>query len=407
MVESSEVIIERIGAQGDGVAMHGGEAVYVPFALPGERWHVGTGDAVRLADSPERVAPICRHFLRCGGCLAQHMSPDLYRAWKRDLVVEAFRHRGIAADVQPLEVVRAGSRRRAFLGVERRGAEVIIGFREEGQHTLVDLVECPVLDAAIVAAVPGFRMLARIVMADRAGGRLVVTKLDHGLDVAFDNGRRDLSPHEQAEAARVAREVRLVRLVVAGQPIMVAEAPAVTIGGVAVEVEPSVFLQAVPDAERLLADFCVASLPKSAKEVADLFSGVGTFTLPLARRAKVAAFDSDKRAIAALSGAVRHAQGLKPVTAVVRDLFRDPLSVRELNLFDAVVLDPPRAGAQEQAERLARSKVATVIAVSCNPATLARDARVLIDGGYRMGPVRAIDQFLYSAHVEAAVMFRR
>ncbi|MGE0023759.1 MAG: class I SAM-dependent RNA methyltransferase, partial [Hyphomicrobium sp.] len=202
-------------------------------------------------------------------------------------------------------------------------------------------------------------------------------------------------------------DMRLVRLVVAGVPIVVAGSLAVTIGGVAVEVEPSIFLQAVPEAERGLADFCLASLPKSAKEVADLFSGVGTFTLPLARRAKVAAFDSDKRAIAALSGAVRHAQGSKPVTAAVRDLFRDPLSVRELNLFDAVVLDPPRAGAQEQAERLARSKVATVIAVSCNPATLARDARILIDGGYRMGPVRAIDQFLYSAHVEAAVVFRR
>ncbi|MGE3229078.1 MAG: class I SAM-dependent RNA methyltransferase [Hyphomicrobium sp.] len=407
MTEGREIVIERIGAKGDGVVIEGGEAVYVPFALPGERWRVGAGEAVRLSESPARAAPLCRHFLQCGGCLAQHMSPDLYRAWKHGLVIEAFRHRGIAAEVAPLEVVQAGSRRRAFLGVERRGADVIIGFREEGQHKLVDLVECPVLDAMIVAAVPGLRALARVVMADRAGGRLVVTKLDHGLDVAFDNGRRDLSPYEQAEAARLARDMRLVRLVVAGVPIVVAGSLAVTIGGVAVEVEPSIFLQAVPEAERGLADFCLASLPKSAKEVADLFSGVGTFTLPLARRAKVAAFDSDKRAIAALSGAVRHAQGSKPVTAAVRDLFRDPLSVRELNLFDAVVLDPPRAGAQEQAERLARSKVATVIAVSCNPATLARDARILIDGGYRMGPVRAIDQFLYSAHVEAAVVFRR
>ncbi|MGE0025056.1 MAG: hypothetical protein AB7S70_15655, partial [Hyphomicrobium sp.] len=187
MTEGREIVIERIGAKGDGVVIEGGEAVYVPFALPGERWRVGAGEAVRLSESPARAAPLCRHFLQCGGCLAQHMSPDLYRAWKHGLVIEAFRHRGIAAEVAPLEVVQAGSRRRAFLGVERRGADVIIGFREEGQHKLVDLVECPVLDAMIVAAVPGLRALARVVMADRAGGRLVVTKLDHGLDVAFDN----------------------------------------------------------------------------------------------------------------------------------------------------------------------------------------------------------------------------
>jgi 23S rRNA (uracil1939-C5)-methyltransferase len=407
MGEGVDIVIERLGAKGDGVATRGGEALYVPFALPGERWRLDGETAERLTDSPERAAPVCRHFLQCGGCLAQHMSPALYRDWKRKLVVEAFRHRGIAAEVAPLVVVDAASRRRAFLGVERRGAEVLIGFREEGQHRLVDLVECPVLDPLIVAAVPGLRALARHVMPDRAGGRLVVTRLDSGLDVAFDNGRKDLSPHEKAEVAALAQGMRLARLVVGGEVIVAAGKPVVMIGGVAVEIEPGLFLQAVPQAEGLLADLCVKALPKSARTVADLFSGVGTLTLPLARRAPVAAYDSDRRAIAALSNAVRHAQGLKPVTAVVRDLFRDPLSARELNAFDAVVLDPPRAGAAEQAERLAKSKVPVVIAVSCNPATLARDARALIDGGYRMGPVTPIDQFLYSAHVETVAVFRR
>jgi 23S rRNA (uracil1939-C5)-methyltransferase len=195
--------------------------------------------------------------------------------------------------------------------------------------------------------------------------------------------------------------------VVGGEAIVAAGKPVVTIGGVAVEIEPGLFLQAVPQAERLIADLCVKALPKSVKTAADLFSGVGTLAIPLARRASVSAYDSDKRAIAALANAVRHAQGLKPLTAVVRDLFRDPLSARELGSFDAVVFDPPRAGAAEQAERLAKSKVPLVIAVSCNPATLARDARMLIDGGLRMGPVTPIDQFLYSAHVEALAVFRR
>lgn len=407
MADSTEIVVERLGAKGDGVTARGGEAVYVPFGLPGERWLVGPAKATRLSDSPDRAEPVCRHFLRCGGCLAQHMSPTLYRDWKRGLVVEMFRHRGIDAEVAPLVVVDAASRRRAFLGVERRGADVIIGFREEGQHTLVDLAECPVLDPLIVAAVPGLRAMARRVMVDRAGGRLVVTKLDHGLDVSFDNGRKNLSPHEKAEVGALAQKMGLTRLVVGGELIVAAGRPVVTIGGVEVEIEPGIFLQAVPQAERLLADLCVAALLKSAKTAADLFSGVGTLTLPMARRASVTAYDSDKRAIAALSGAVRHAQGLKPVTALVRDLFRDPLSVRELAAFDAVVLDPPRAGAAAQAERLAKSKVPLVIAVSCNPATLARDARCLIDGGYRMGPVTPIDQFLYSAHVEAVAVFRR
>lgn len=407
MAEVNEVVIARLGGKGDGIAECEGDATYVPFGLPGERWRIGGTVAERVSESAERAEPVCRHFLQCGGCVAQHMSPTLYRDWKRGLVVEAFRHRGIAAEVAPAVVVDAASRRRAFLGVERRGETVIIGFREEGQHTLVDLAECPVLDPLIVTAVPGLRSLTRRVMADRAGGRLVVTRLDRGLDVSFDNGRKDLSPHEKAEIAMLARTLGLVRLVVAGELIVATGRPVVTLGGVEVEIEPGLFLQAVPQAERLLADICLDALPKRIKAIADLFSGVGTLTLPLARRAAVTAFDSDRRAIGALTHAVRHAQGLKPVTAQVRDLFRDPLSARELAAFDAVVFDPPRAGAADQAERLAKSKVPVVIAVSCNPATLARDARLLIDGGYRMGAVTPVDQFLYSPHVEAVAVFRR
>jgi 23S rRNA (uracil1939-C5)-methyltransferase len=167
------------------------------------------------------------------------------------------------------------------------------------------------------------------------------------------------------------------------------------------------FLQAVPEAERLMIDLVVAALPKKAKRVGDLFSGLGTFTFPLAKRVQVSAFDSDRRAIEGLQAATRRTTGLKPIEARVRDLFREPLSPKELDAFDAVVLDPPRAGAAEQSERLARSKVPVVIAVSCAPATLARDARTLIDAGFKMGPVVPIDQFLYSPHIEAVTVFRR
>jgi len=407
MAEGAEVLIARLGAQGDGVGLSGGEPVYVPFALPGEKWRVGEGVAALVSEGVNRKEPICRHFRQCGGCMSQHMQDDLYTIWKTEIVREAFQHRAIAADVKPIVRVKAGSRRRAFLGVERRGRAVTIGFREEGQHTLVDMAECPVLDQTIVAAVPGLRELALRVMPDRTGGRLVVTRLDHGLDVSFDNGRKDLTPAERSEIAALAAGLRLVRLMVGGEMIVQGGSVSVTIAGVEIEPAPSVFLQAVPEAEALLIDLVVGALPKRAKKALDLFAGVGTLAFPLARHVAVTAFDSDKRAISALSTAARMAQGLKPIEGRVRDLFREPLSVRELDSFDVIVFDPPRAGAAAQAERIAKSKVPVVIAVSCNPATFARDARTLIDGGYGMGPVTPIDQFLYSPHVEAAAVFRR
>ena len=408
MPEPLDVEIVRIGARGDGVAMRDGAPVYVPYALPGERWRLDAEGNARFADGPSgRAEPVCQHFMTCGGCVAQHMPPEVYRAWKRDLVAEAFRHRGIDAEVEPLVSVAAGSRRRAAFGVHVTGSSVVLGFREEGSHTLVDLAECPVLDPAIVAAFGGFKALARRILRDGETGRLAVTKLDQGLDVAFDAVRKGLSPDVRETLAGDARRMGLVRLSIGAELIMAAGAATVTIAGAAIRVEPSLFLQAVPEAEQALAALVLAGLPKRVKSIADLFAGVGTLTLPLARRAAVFAFDSDRQAIAALGDAVRHAQGLKPVTARVRDLFREPLSARELAGFDAAVLDPPRAGAAAQAERLAASKVPVVIAVSCNPQTLARDARTLIDGGYRMGRVTPVDQFVYSAHVEAVAVFRR
>jgi 23S rRNA (uracil1939-C5)-methyltransferase len=407
MGEALEVEITQLGARGDGVAECAGEPVYVPFALPGERWRLDGGGPKRLTESPERSAPVCRHFGLCGGCVAQHMSRRLQDAWKRDIVVNAFRHRGIAADVAPLRRLAAHSRRRAFLGVERRGSNVVIGFREEGQHKLVDVEECPVLDPKIVTALGRLRNMARVAMPEGQGGRLVVTRLDGGLDVSFDNGSRALEPAARAELAALAQAAGLVRLTVGGEPIFLGGAAAITIDGVAVEPVQGAFLQAVPEAEALLIGHVLAALPPKARRVADLFSGIGTFTFALARRAPVSAFDSDKRAIGALAAAAKRAQGLKPIEARARDLFRDPLSARELEAFDAVVLDPPRAGACAQAERIAKSKVRIVIAVSCNPATLARDARTLIDGGYKLGTVTPIDQFIYSPHVEAVTVLCR
>lgn len=408
MIDAAEVTIARLGGKGDGIARLKDGECFVPGALPGERWSLlADEEPRRLSDSPDRVAPPCPHFGACGGCMAQHMSERLYLDWKHQIVREAFAHRGIAADVRPVLKMPLRSRRRAFLGIERRGSRVLAGFREEGQHALVDIAQCLLLDPAIMAALPALKEMAKIAMPEGKSGRLVVTSLDQGLDVAFDNGHKLLRPDERAALARLAETARIARLVVAGDPIVVRAEPRLRLGGVEVDVPPSLFLQAVPEAERVMTELVLAALPKKVKRVADLFAGLGTFTFPLAREVQVAAFDSDRRAISVLEAAVRRASGLKPVEARVRDLFREPLSPRELDGFDAVVVDPPRAGAAEQTARIARSKVPVVIAVSCAPATQARDARVLIEAGFAMGPVHPIDQFIYSPHVEVVTVFRR
>lgn len=409
MTEAVDVTIAALGAQGDGIVSAAANVpTYVPFALPGERWRISEGEvAQRLSDSPQRVAPPCRHFGVCGGCATQHMSEDLYAAWKRDIVVQAFAHRGLAAQVADLRVISTGSRRRAVFGVARSGDDIVLGFREEGRHRLVDLHECVILDRTIVAAMPQLRTLAAAILpcSGGAGVRLVVTRLDHGLDVAFEtDGKPDAAVVQRIGA--MAGAAGIVRLCIAGEVVLRAGPTSLSIGPARVEPPPGIFLQAVPEAERTMTGLVLGAVGK-AKTVADLFCGLGTFTFSLARRARVLAVDSDKRAVSTLAIAAKATHGVKPIATKARDLFREPLSPRELDDFEVVVFDPPRAGAQAQCERLARSKVRTVVAVSCNPATLARDARLLIDGGYDMGEVTPIDQFIFTPHVEVIAAFRR
>lgn len=415
MTEPTEIEIVRIGAQGDGVAETPAGAVFIPFALPGERWEIADGDAHRLTSSPERVPAPCRHFGVCGGCVAQHMSDAVYTRWKMGIVAEAFRHRGFDADIAPLVRLAPGTRRRAVLGAALKGRDIHLGFREDGQHRLVDLETCVILDPAIVAVLEPLRALSRLLLAhspkprkgpDDRSARITVTQLDAGLDVAIDAGRSVLPADLGAALAGIAEAARLVRLSIDGETLFMRGRPTLTVGGVPTEPPPSVFLQAVPEAEAQLAALVLAALGK-AKRVADLFCGIGTFTFPMARKAEVLAVDSDAKAIATLQYAAKHAQGLKRIEARPRDLFREPLSRTELAGFDAVVFDPPRAGASGQAEALARSKVPQVVAVSCNPATLARDVRTLVDGGYRLETVTPVDQFIYAPHIEVVAVLRR
>jgi len=410
MNELRELRITRVGAQGDGVADDGGAAIFVPFTLTGERVAVDvSGERARLLEvlepSGERVKPVCRHFGVCGGCSVQHMASDAYLAWKRESVVAAFRTRGLDVGVAPL-IAPGGKRRRAVFTVERTESRLVVGFHEAASHALVSIEECPVLDPNIVAALPALTELLAPLISKRGEARLTVLLTNAGLDVRIDGTARQLTSDVRTRLASGANALRLARLTIGDDVVCQTLTPLLTFGTVDVAPHSGAFVQAVAEAEREIAGLIITAIGK-AKSVADLFCGMGAFTFPLAAKARVSAFDGDREAIATLEAAARKATGLKPITARVRDLFREPLSPLELNEHDAVVFDPPRVGAEAQAKKLARSKVKTIVAVSCNPATLTRDARYLIDGGYKLESVTPVDQFVYSAHVEVVAVFRR
>jgi 23S rRNA (uracil1939-C5)-methyltransferase len=402
----SEVLhIERLGAQGDGIATVADGQVFVPFTLPGETVRAladGKGRAELLEvvePAADRVAPACRHFGTCGGCSLQHMATASYLEWKRGRVVEALRHEGIDAPVGQTLPCDAGTRRRAVFAAARGP---LLGFRKAMSHAIVDIGECPILLPAIERALPVLRELVAILARGKDPFRLTVTSTASGLDVAAgDCPALDEPTRRAASAFAIANA--FARLSVDGEVVVEPKKPAVMVEDIAVHLPPAGFLQAVADAEEAMAGLAMGHLGR-AKSVADLFSGSGAFSLRLARRHKVHAVEADAGALAALDRAVRSASGLKPVTIERRDLFRRPLLPRELAQFDGVLFDPPRAGAEAQARHIAASVVPQVVAVSCNPATLARDLRILVDGGYRVEAVTPVDQFLWSPHVEAVAL---
>jgi 23S rRNA (uracil1939-C5)-methyltransferase len=410
--EAHQIEIQRLGSRGEGIAHHGGRPLYVAATLPGEivsvtetgSEHIAADTIVRA--SPDRIDPVCRHFGTCGGCQLQHMATAPYLAWKRNLIIEAFAARGIDVVPEPVRVVSLGARRRAVLTAHRTGRRTLIGFHAARSHDIVAIEECPVMVPEIVRALPTIAEIAGSLATEDRPVRATVLAADNGLDVAFEGEGRRIAAKAIAASAAAMTQARILRLTVDGAPMLANASPVVRLGTASVIPPPGCFLQASAEAEAALVAIVLDAVGKS-KRVADLFCGVGTFTFHLARRARVLAVDSDKASIAALDIAARATPGLKPIETRRRDLFTDPLSPLELAALDAVVFDPPRAGAAAQAAALARSKIKTVVAVSCNPATLARDVRLLIDGGYKLASVTPVDQFVYSAHIEAVAVLRR
>ena len=415
VAEIEHFVIDHVGHHGDGVVIAGSGNIYVPYTLGGETVEAETvpgrhPDRRRLFKveiaSAERIAPFCPHFGVCGGCAIQHWEAGPYAAWKRELVVTALAQAGIDCTVAPLVDAHGAGRRRITLHARRGTHDVLtVGYAAAGSHDIVPIDRCPILDPQLGGAIEAAWAVAEPLIAMGKPLDIQATATASGLDVDV-RGSGPVSSAMIAQLSRIAEQHRLARLTRHGELVLMRTPPVISIGAAQVALPPGAFLQATVAGEETLAAL-VSEHCKRAKHLADLFCGVGPFALRLAAKSKVAAFDSDAGAVAALQKAVTATSGLKPIKAEARDLFRRPLMPQELRDYDTVVFDPPRQGAQAQVTQLAASKVPTVVAVSCNVSTFARDAKILIDGGYRIDGVTPVDQFRHTPHVELVARFRR
>jgi 23S rRNA (uracil1939-C5)-methyltransferase len=345
--------------------------------------------------------PFCKYYGACGGCQLQHVEEAEYRRVKLAIITDALKARGIEWPDLELIDAHGEGRRRVALHVRKKDGKITAGFMARRSHDLIDIDACPIIVPSLARATGIARMLG-----DKLGDcDVALTAADNGLD-AMVKAERKVAAQQHARLASLAVELDVLRLTVNGETLATSASPFIAIEGTCVEIPSGAFLQATSAGETALAQLVSSGIGKS-KSIADLFCGLGPFAVRLAKEAKVTAIDDDRPAISALQQALRYAQGLKPVTAIKRNLMREPMTEMELKSFDAVVFDPPRAGAEAQARRLAKSPVPRVIAVSCNPQTFARDARILIDGGYKLTALAAVDQFKWSNHVECVGVFRR
>ncbi|KAA2315425.1 class I SAM-dependent RNA methyltransferase [Pseudooceanicola sediminis] len=397
--------IQRLGHHGDGVAEG---PIFAPMTLPGERVS-GVLNGQRLENvkiiepSVDRVAAPCRHFKSCGGCAVQHAGDDYVAAWKRGIVETALQAQGIEAQFAGVVTSPAQSRRRATLSARRTKGGAIAGFHGRASGAIVDVVDCKLLHPDLMRALPVAEALA-IAGSGRKGEIAVLATLSEGgLDVAVSGGK-PLDEALRLKLSEAAQHLDLARLAWDGEVVVTRQLPVQRFGRAQVVPPPGAFLQATAHGEATLRD-AVMGITRGAKTVADLFAGCGTFALPLSEQAEVLAVEGDRDMTDALEQGWRRAGGLHRLRPMVRDLFRNPLTPEDLKGIEAVVIDPPRAGAEAQTRQLAEAHIPVIAAVSCNPMTFARDARLLIEAGYRMGPVQVVDQFRWSAHVELVTEF--
>ena len=404
--------IERLGHLGHGIASGPQGPLYVPGVLPGE---VVEGDPAgdRLENlrivtpSVDRVKPPCPHARACGGCQLQHASDSFVAGWKRDVVANALTAQGLAADGLRDGVATSPprSRRRATVAARKTKGGALVGFHARGSDVIIPVPGCILLHPSLMALFPAVEALA---VAGGSRSQALAVTLTHSLtgpDVRVEGGK-PLDAELRMDLARLAERFALARLTWGDETVALRAMPEQAFGPARVQMPPAAFLQATEAGEAVLVRAVKQALIPQ-KRVADLFAGMGTFALPLAETAEVAAYEGEAAVVAALDKAARATPGLKRIAAEKRDLFRRPLEPDELRGLTGVVIDPPRAGAEAQVQRLAASAVPVIAMVSCNPATFARDARLLLAGGYALDWVQVVDQFRWSHHVELVARLHR
>ncbi len=412
---NAELTIARLGQRGEGMARRDGDMIAVPYALPGETIRAEIdGDRARLvevlAPSPDRVPAFCPSFTICGGCAVQTLAFAPYAEWKRGLVADGLSRAKIETEIAPLVDAHGAGRRRATFharvhddGIGRKRLE--LGFMQARAHDIVNIDQCPILDPGLAGAIPAARDAARILIPLEKPLDIVVTTTLEGLDIDI-RGTGPLDFGYRQALISVAERFDLARISNHGETLIERRPPTLRMGKALVTLPPGGFLQATAAGEEALVALVREAVGK-AKKIADLFAGSGTFALRLAEKAEVLAIEGDAPAMRALARGAHETEGLRHLKTQQRNLYSRPLMAGELDGLDAVVFDPPRAGAEAQAKALALSPVPTVVGVSCNVQTFARDARILIDGGYRLEKVTPVDQFRHSAHVELVGVFRK
>ncbi|MBC57053.1 MAG: RNA methyltransferase [Confluentimicrobium sp.] len=399
--------IRRLGHLGDGIA---DGPVFVPLSLPGEvvEGEIADGRMAQpriITPSSDRVRPPCPHFKSCGGCALQHASDAFVAEWKQGVVRTALAAQGLEGTFRPIITSPPQSRRRAVLAGRRTKKGVLVGFHARASDVVVGIPDCRLLHPDLMAALPALEEIVPLAASRKGEVSFTITRSEAGVDVAVANAK-PLDGQLWAALGSLSQRHHLARLAWDGELVVELNAPAQRFGAAHVVPPPGAFLQATAEGQAALTA-AVLEAVEDAGTVADLFAGCGTFALPLAARAEVHAVEGDAAMLKALDQGWRRAAGLKAVSTETRDLFRRPLMPDELNRYDAIVIDPPRAGAEAQMARIADSGLATVAAVSCNPVTFARDARMLCDAGFRLNWVQVVDQFRWSPHVELVAHLSR
>lgn len=405
-----KITIDRLGHLGDGIAIGETGPIYAPGFLPGE---VVEGELVKdtltggkiVTPSADRVKPPCPHARSCGGCLMQHAGDAFVAHWKEGIVKGALAGQGLEAMFRPMATSPARSRRRATLTGRKTKGGALMGFHARASDTIVEVPNCQLLHPDLIAAFPALEELVKMGGSRTTEVQLTITRSLAGADVAVTGGK-PLDAQMQMEMARLCEAQKIARLTWNGETVALRAAPMQRFGRALVAPPPGAFLQATAEGESALLQ-AVALAIGPARKVADLFAGSGTFSIPLSERAEVHAVEGEATMTAALEKGARNAEGLRRITVETRDLFRRPLEPDEFKGVEAVVIDPPRAGAEAQVDRLAAAKVPVIAYVSCNPVTFARDAKVLVAAGYHLDWVQVVDQFRWSAHVELAARFSR